>query len=123
MWELSFTHDEHGTATDGSKAELITAIQAGCAVRAVWTMGSIEHSADVPFVAIHHGEVFGQLAAIIRQRPSMEAAVIDLDDAGETWHGLLATTGELRHRFSVSGPLPTMRSRMSWFIQRSGAPS
>ncbi len=123
-WRLVFAVDSTGAATHGDKEALLESVRAGLPVRVGWRVtwrlqdgrtGGVEHVADAGFLTIYQGEVFAQLAPIVRQRPSLDAPDITLIPS-ETWVGVLDSTGRLRGTFRESGETRVTRVAVRWSV-------
>ena len=97
QWKLIYEHDEKGIAIKGEKKALIEAIRQGKELRVGWKMGggarTVEHFANVQFVSVLEGEVFGQISQIIAQAPSFDKKIIDFI-GNARWSMIASTTGK-----------------------------
>ncbi|GEM_PF-3385646 len=96
-WELVYENNEVGKTIQGDKAKLIEAVENCSDVKVIWQMGfgenKVVHSAQLTFMTIMGGEVFGQTNAIMSQKPNQEEEKIGF--RGELkWTMIASTTGE-----------------------------
>jgi hypothetical protein len=125
-WRLLVAVDSTGQALEGTKAALREAVRAGEPIRVAWNVpwrladgrsGALEHVADAAFLTVHQDEVFAQLAPIVRQRPTIDSATVQLDGSA-TWVGMLDTTGRLRGVFTGTSEAQNVRLPTRWYAPR-----
>ena len=93
QWNLVYAHDEHGNAVNGSKADLIAAINAGYPVRIYWAGRRVQHTADAQFLTIFQGEVYAQIHPIWAQRPATDPDRIEFAEPRSDWRTIHSTNG------------------------------
>jgi len=125
-WGLIYSITSAGEAT-GNKDALIKAVRAGQQIRVGWGVSwelpdgqktGVEHVADSKFLTIFQGEVFAQIDSILPQRPrTSEKAILFNSPNGETWTGMLDTSGKL-HSFHSSQDEPKTQPMASfWYLE------
>ncbi|MEM7549593.1 MAG: hypothetical protein AAF363_07960 [Bacteroidota bacterium] len=95
-WKLVYEHNESGEVISGSKSDLIEAVRSGKDVKLGWKMGGagqfVEHYAEVQFLTIMEGEVYGQISPILSQEPSFAKKTVGFRE-GLKWSLIASTTG------------------------------
>lgn len=115
-WRLVYAHDAAGIALEGSKAELIDAVQNGKPVR-IYTPGrTVQHSADALFLTIFEGEVFAQVHPIESQQPMSNPPRILFRQPGQKWRMIVGTNGSVTAL--MDGNAANERSGAArWFVE------
>ena len=127
---LVYENDEQGNRVQGSKAELIKAIQQGEVVRISWVqliseepLQKVEHLVEANYLTIMNDQtVLPQISPIMTQAPDFDEQHIVLTENIEM--GLVAsTTGKNNYirRNSISGEIidhKSGRRGYKWFIHR-----
>jgi len=113
--------DFNGAIIEGSKAELLEAVQRGQKIRVGWDIdfnkdgiSDLSHWSDADFLSVWEGEVFTQIKAIHRQIPVRGTANIKLSNPFTEWRGMLGSNGKLSGVFSSGERLPDMIARIFW---------
>jgi len=114
-WRLVYAHDAAGKTLEGSKADLIDAVQTGKPIR-VYTAGrTVQHSADALFLTIFEGEVFAQIHPIESQQPISNPPRMLFRQAGQKWRMIIGTNGSVSAL--MDGNEPNQRTgSATWFV-------
>ncbi|MEP3226539.1 MAG: hypothetical protein ABJO01_11230 [Parasphingorhabdus sp.] len=115
-WHLVLAHDAEGNALEGSKSDLIAAVQNGKPIR-IYTAGRrIQHSYDALFLSVFDGEIFAQSHPIDAQQPVSDPARIIFRQPGQKWRSIIGTNGAFIAL--MDGNPPNQRQGAArWFVQ------
>ena len=118
-WKLIYENDKEGNVLNGNKDELIQSARLGKDIKIHWKMGaggnSVEHVADIQFISIIKGEVFGQISEINAQVPDFGEPTIDFLGKTIVWSLIASTSGKnATILYSRSDPSKEYKKMDSW---------
>lgn len=120
-----FATDFNSRDLEGSRTALLEAVERGDPVRVGWQLDfdgdgkpDLSHWANADFLSVWEGEVFAQVSAIHRQRPSRQGAGMTLPQGYSEWRGMLGSDGSLQGAFSDDASFPTdLAVSITWCLQ------
>lgn len=97
-WKLIYENDKEGKVLNGNKDNLIQSARMGKDIKIHWIMSagdnSVEHVADIQFLSIISGEVFGQIGEINAQVPNFGEPSVDFLGRTIIWSLIASTSGK-----------------------------
>lgn len=127
QWKLIYEHDEKGVRTNGSKIELISAVESGAEVRVRWKESYSRNSDDTfthfatakSIVLTAAGEVYAELPDLGSFAAGRRSAVVIWNDGRRI--PIISTQGQVEFKpAGESGWIRTamLESDMKWFVRK-----